>query len=89
MTGVKTLQKIDLYSNFNREGMILVKLVHAFDISFLIPGTVIYGSFKISSSKIDPVESETATVGDNDCIWDGGADGSVNVDHASRLLLKG
>lgn len=89
VSGISLPQKIDLYSNFMRQGKVVLKILHTYDIYSIGPGTVLYCSFAISSSKQAHVETDTAIVGENDCIWNGGAAGEVNEETDCQLLVQG
>ena len=89
LQGIALPQKIDLYSNFKRQGKIVVKLLNIYDVFTIAPGTSIYGSFKISAAKVDSVESQIAVMGENDCVWPGGADGSIDEKSDCCLSVRG
>ena len=68
------------------EGRILLKLLHAYDIS-VTSGSLLYGLVKFSHKK-QIFRTETAESGHNDCVWGGLHDGLTGTAEKSQVSLS-
>jgi hypothetical protein len=70
-------------------GTVTVKLIHAYDLNFAPNGTAIYGVFQLKGDNIFSKRSAEAVSGDNDCVWDNGANQGLSEDRDCVLPVAG
>lgn len=78
LSALKDLHIAELEGFPTCDGRVIVKLLHAYDMNNITPGTSLYGSFKFKNDPTKVLNSDIAVVGDSDCIWPGNASGTVD-----------